>query len=212
MFRRAPFIPFLTLLLVASVTCASGPDPAGSTREILSRFDKGSPGWKVRMECLVRLAKAGPGVVPLLVEALQRGSPSVRAFAAQALAALADSRARPALTRALDDPSQAVRIYAVRGLSRLGPVKLTDEQRRRIEAKAHWMLRHYISSVLIRKHPPDPKAVRQALASYDLSRMGTARLGRMAPDFALKDVDGKTHRLSAFRGKIVLLEFNVGDD
>jgi len=38
-----------------------------------------------------------------------------------------------------------------------------------------------------------------------------AAIGKAAPDFALPDVDGKTVRLSEFKGKIVVLEwFNLG--
>ncbi len=33
------------------------------------------------------------------------------------------------------------------------------------------------------------------------------RLGEPAPDFSLKDANGKTHRLSDYRGKIVVLEW-----
>lgn len=36
---------------------------------------------------------------------------------------------------------------------------------------------------------------------------GTARLGQAAPEFSLNSMDGKTHRLSDFRGKVVLLDF-----
>jgi peroxiredoxin len=39
----------------------------------------------------------------------------------------------------------------------------------------------------------------------------TAVLGKAAPDFALKDLDGKTVKLSSFKGKTVVLEwFNPG--
>lgn len=38
-----------------------------------------------------------------------------------------------------------------------------------------------------------------------------AQLGQLAPDFTLKDLDGKEHKLSSFRGKTVVLEwFNPG--
>ena len=38
-----------------------------------------------------------------------------------------------------------------------------------------------------------------------------ATVGQPAPDFALKDLDGKEHRLSSFKGKVVVLEwFNPG--
>jgi peroxiredoxin len=40
---------------------------------------------------------------------------------------------------------------------------------------------------------------------------GNAEVGKPAPDFALKDLDGKEVRLSSFKGKVVVLEwFNPG--
>lgn len=38
------------------------------------------------------------------------------------------------------------------------------------------------------------------------SLFGAAQVGEAAPDFAARDVNGKTHRLSDYRGKIVVLE------
>src|SRR5262249_30275217 len=56
-----------------------------AARDVLARFDNGDPGWKARMEGLITLVKAGPDVVPLLTEALKKGSPLAREYAAQAL-------------------------------------------------------------------------------------------------------------------------------
>jgi hypothetical protein len=54
--------------------------------------------------------------------------------------------------------------------------------------------------------------LRKVLADYDLTQMDTARLGKSAPDFALKDATGKTYRLSQFHDKkIVVLAFILAD-
>ena len=53
--------------------------------------------------------------------------------------------------------------------------------------------------------------LRKALADYDLAQMDSARVGKLAPDFALKDATGKTHRMSQFRDKIVVLTFIIFD-
>ena len=43
------------------------------------------------------------------------------------------------------------------------------------------------------------------------ARLTTAAVGKPAPDFTLKDLDGKEVRLSSFKGKVVVLEwFNPG--
>jgi peroxiredoxin len=46
-----------------------------------------------------------------------------------------------------------------------------------------------------------------ALAIPTLARAGGAEVGAPAPDFTLKDLDGKTVKLSDYRGKIVVLEW-----
>ena len=94
-----------------------------SGRTILASFDKGDPGWQVRMQSLVRLARVGPAAVPDLIEALKAKSPTTREFAAQALAMFAEPTARPGLERALTDDYSRVRIYAIGALSMLGPLK-----------------------------------------------------------------------------------------
>jgi peroxiredoxin len=38
-------------------------------------------------------------------------------------------------------------------------------------------------------------------------RIAAAEVGKPAPDFALKDLDGKEHKLSAYKGKAVVLEW-----
>lgn len=54
---------------------------------------------------------------------------------------------------------------------------------------------------------PDTKAVETKSAPV----AGKAEIGKPAPDFALKDLDGKEVRLSSFKGKKVVLEwFNPG--
>ena len=53
--------------------------------------------------------------------------------------------------------------------------------------------------------------LRKTLAEYNLAQLDSARVGKSAPDFILKDAAGKTYRLSQFRGKIVVLVFIVFD-
>jgi hypothetical protein len=118
-----------------------------AARDTLAQIARGDPGWKVRMEALVRLVKAGPAAGPVLEEALNKESPAARALATQALAVL-------------------------RG----------------------------------------PAAIRKAVTAYDLSKLDSARLGHVAPDFSLTDLSGKAYRLSQFRGKkAVVLTFFIDD-
>ena len=137
------------------------PDPASemAARAAFVKFDKnwkdyknepnyGDPRWKLKMETLVGLAKAGPAAFPLLEEAAKKGSKW----------------------------SASTRQLAVDFLPILRKTEL-----------------------------------RKTLAEHNLAQLDSARVGKSAPDFTLKDAAGKTYRLSQFRGKIVVLVFIVFD-
>lgn len=57
--------------------------------------------------------------------------------------------------------------------------------------------------LLLAMGPGTPSGGTGAVASFDIEGM----VGREAPEFTLKDVNGKSVPLSAFRGKVVLLNF-----
>ncbi len=183
---------------------------ASAAREILANFDEGDPGWKVRMESLVRLAKVGPDTVPALVEALTSGSPTTREFSAQALVMFNDPRARPALKKAVDDPKSTVRIYAIRALRMMGPLEPTDEWEK-LRSDSDRGVRSTVAVALDCKDDPHPEAVRKSWAEYDLTKLDSARVGQLAPDFTLTAHSGETIRLSDFRGKkdVVLRYFKL---
>jgi HEAT repeat protein len=182
-------------------------------RQIVARFDKGDPGWKVRLEALVRLARAGPAVVPVLVEALHKGSPSTRELAAQALVLFAEPSTRPALQRALNDPKTGVRLYAIQALSMFGKLPRTERHKQILaNDPSFWGVRPLMAAALERDDRPNPAHLRKLLAEYDLAKLGSARLGELAPDFTLTDFSGKAYRLSQFRGKkAVVLRFILFD-
>jgi hypothetical protein len=180
-----------------------------AAREALANFARGDPGWQVRMKALVSLARAGPAAVPVLIDALKKGSPSTRELAAQALGCCADPRARPALEAALDDPEISVRLYACSALSMFGRLK-PAKRYLRLRDRDHWAVRQNMAFALERDDKPDPAALRKARANYDLAAMGSARVGGLAPDFTLGDLQGKTHRLSDFRGKKGVLLIFLG--
>src|SRR5262249_21123806 len=109
----------------------------------------GDTRWKIKMEALVRLARAGAAAFPLLEEAAKKDS------------------------------------------------KWSDFTREFAEG----------SLTMLRKDE-----VRKALADYDLAQMDSAKVGKSAPDFALKDATGESHRLSQFRDKkLVVLSFLLMD-
>jgi HEAT repeat protein len=183
-----------------------------AARELVAKFNDGDPGWRMRMAALVELARQGPATVPILVEALKKGSPSAREFAAQALVMFAEPSLRPALEQAVGDSEAGVRIYAIHALSMLGRLEMTERYRQMLDKDpSHWGVRPMLAAALARDDRPDPAALRKALAGYDLRQMDRARPGEMAPDFTLNDFTGKPQSLSQFRGKTVVLRFILFD-
>lgn len=182
------------------------------TSEVLARFEKGDPGWKVRMQSLVQLARAGSSVVPTLVKALKHNSPTTREFAAQALAMFAEPAARQALQRSLKDSYSRVRLYAARALSMLGPLEpVRRYEEIAVTDSSYFGVRQMIVSALERQDAPKAEALRKAWAGYDPAQIGSAHVGGSAPDFSLTGYSGKTWRLSQFRGKTVVLHYFLFD-
>jgi hypothetical protein len=191
---------------------ASTPTPDKATRDVLARFDKGNGNWMVRMEALVRLAQIGPAATSVLTEALQDRKPATREFAAQALVLFADSASKPALERALADAKTGVRLYAIQALSMLGPLPRTKDNERILrEDPTIYGVRPMMAAAMERADKANLVEMRRTLAEYDLRSMDSARIGQLAPDFTLTDYNGKTYRLSQFRGKTVVLRFILFD-
>ena len=186
--------------------------PEKAARDALAGFEKGNEDWRARMEALVRLAQIGSAAAPVLLEALQDSKPATREFAAQALVLLAESTVQPALERALVDPTPGVRLYAIQALSMLGPLPRNKENERILTTDPTiYGVRPMMAAALERTDRPNLAEMRKALAEYDLRNLDSARLGQIAPDFTLTDHNGKTYRLSQFRGKTVVLRFILFD-
>ena len=189
---------------------AAWKEPGDTNGAGLSR--DGDTVWKVRMESLVALARAGPGAVPVLVEALREGPPAGRILAAQALGLFADPATKPALRAALKDRQGQVRLYAVRTLSMFGRLEVTAEYEAIRDNDPNWRVQVEMAAALKRDDKADPAALRKELAEYDLKWLDSARLGGAAPDFTLVDASGGKVGLGDFRGKkAVVLVFRVRD-
>ena len=213
---RMVWLLAITLLLAPQLAADEKPVLNQETQEavhaILAKFAKGDPGWKVRMEALVSLAKIGPAAGRILTEGLKDKSPETREFAAQALVLMADSTAKPALEQALTDQKPGARLYAIQALSMFGPLPRTKENERILTTDpTKYGVRPMMAAALEREDRPNQAEMQKTLAGYDLRNMDSARIGQLAPDFTLVDFDGKMHRLSEFRGKTVVLRFILFD-
>lgn len=199
-------------------------DPPPDPVEVIRTFEKAwagpkgymrpldDAGWKARMTAFQKLAAAGDKALPALTDALTKGEPETRVFAAQALGLMADPKAKPALEAALTDKTPAVRLYALDALSMFGKLAPTDELKAMKEKDANRDVKAHVGFALDRDDKPDPAALRKRLAGYDLAKMNTAVVGKAAPEFELTDATGKTYKLSDFKGKkAVVLVFVYGD-
>jgi HEAT repeat protein len=211
----------LALLCPASLPANDKGTPAAPIRaakekeaqQLVDRFEKGDPGWKVRMEALVRLVRIGPPAVPVLADALYRGSPSTREPAAQALGLFAEPSTRRGLERVLADTKPGVRLYAIQALSMFGKLPRNERNLTILEGDpSFWGVRPMMAAALEREDRPNPAQLRKVLADYDLRKLDSARIGELAPDFTLADFTGKKVRLSQFRGKkTVVVRFILFD-
>ena len=217
------FLPLLVGLFVgpASVRAA---DPPTEPADIIHTFEKAwvvptgymrpldDAGWKARMTAFQKLATADDKAIPALTDALMKGEPETRIFAAQALGLMADPAAKPALEAALKDKIPAVRLYALDALSMFGKLTPTDELKTIKEKDANRDVKAHVGFALDRDDKPDPVALRKLLAGYDLAKMNTAVVDKTAPEFELTDATGKTYKLADFKGKkAVVLVFVYGD-
>lgn len=199
-------------------------DPPTEPADIIRTFEKAwvapkgymrpldDAGWKARMTAFQKLARAGDKATPALIDALSKGEPETRVFAAQALGLMADPKAKPALEAALKDKTAAVRLYALDALSMFGKLAPTDELKAMKEKDPNRDVKAHVGFALDRDDKPDPVALRKMLAGYDLAKMNTAVLRKAAPEFELTDATGKTYKLTDFKGKkAVVLVFVYGD-
>ncbi len=201
------------------------PKKAGRTAaEALVRFEKAwqpqegymrplnDAGWKARLEAFRDLVGLGDKAVPVLTDALVKGKPETRIFAAQTLTLLANPMGRPALEKALKDSQPAVRLYAIDALSMFGRVEETPLYRQLRDKDPNRDVRAHMAFALERDDKPRPTEIQKALLDYNLKSLNTAQVGKPAPDFTLSDPLGKSYRLSQFRGrKAVVLVFIYGD-
>lgn len=220
-----PFARFLAIVgLLGGPACLRGADPPTDPVSVIRDFEKAwvtpkgymrpldDAGWKARMTAFQKLAAAGDKAVPALLDALEKGEPETRIFAAQALGLMADPKAKPALEAALKDKTPAVRLYALDALSMFGKLTPTDELKTMKEKDANRDVKAHVGFALDRDDKPDPAALRKRLAEYDLAKMNTAVVGKAAPEFELTDATGKSYKLADFKGKkAVVLVFVYGD-
>jgi hypothetical protein len=149
----------------------------------------------------------------VLESALDDTDPEVRALACHALGLLADRSVTARLDRILaEDPDPGARLYAADALGMIGGMTPKPHYDKAAQRDANSDVRAHVRFGLEREGKGLPDEVRQRLRQFDLAKMDSAHVGQPAPDFALSDANGRTHRLSDFKGKqLVVLVFLYGD-
>ncbi len=173
------------------------------SREVGQDKDLADTAWQTRMRVERGLISLGAEAVPASVEACESSDRHVRLLAAYALGYLNDAAAVAPLIRvAGEDDYAAARLMAVEALGRLGAreaeavvAAAAEDTNRYIREAAEWALPRTISGEGV------GDSLRQlALETWDDLPMAAAKVGELAPDFALADADGRVVRLSDYRG------------
>src|SRR5262245_25764329 len=90
----------------------------------------------------------------------------------------------PSLVAALKNGSSNTREFAVQALRLMGPLE-PAERWEKLRSDPDRGVRSTVAGALDCKDQPSPEAVRQAYAGYDLTKLDSARIGELAPDFTL---------------------------
>ena len=188
---------------------AAWDDQAWSPRYMRRHDDRG---WQVRMRVLRNLVAEGKRAVPRLLEALRGDDGPTRILAAQTLGLLAHDVPRDPLVEAAESsPDPAVRLYAVDCLGMQGGSDLAATLKELKEKESNGDVKKHMTYAVERgAEGLDRNAVR-GLLDWDPATIDSAKIGAVAPDFALPTLSGKMVRLSQYRGRPVVLVFIYGD-
>src|SRR5262245_24825521 len=190
------------LLVAATSRSAEPPSPIERYRKLEfppkdENFDKG---WKDRVAADYDVINSAD--LTSLRAALKDGDPFVRAIAAYALGVRRDKTSADALAElAKNDKEYVVRIRAVEALALLKmKPEVIEAAKKDPDPGVPWVAKLVAGQF---KSEVDYAAeIRQAYAAgIDRGAMGSAVVGKPAPDFAALTIDGKPFQLSAALGK-----------
>ncbi len=160
--------------------------------------------WKIRLLAVRDLVRAGKGHAGDIAAGLIDNSPYVRQVSAMALGIFGDKSIVSQLEDVVrNDDNPIVRSQAVTALGQIVSKSSLGLLRERLENDPAPDVRHQceLSIDQIEKGMGVTEKNRQAWIGLDESSFETVRTGMTAPDFILKDTEGKEWQLSSFREK-----------
>ena len=166
--------------------------------------DLADPDWRVRLLAVRDLVRLGPPAGPALMAALEHTNGHVRHVAAMTLGILEIQDAASALERVLiEDPDEVVRAQAAVAVRQIGRHESLPVVRQAQAEDPSKDVRHQaqLAAYAIEHGIRPTPELAAAYAGLDGMRFNRVRVGEPAPDFELSDTEGRSWRLSAFRGE-----------
>lgn len=161
---------------------------------------------RTRTEIEYRLILAGPQAVQPLTEALKHQNRHVRAMAVEVLGVIGDPSVTPAVAEMAKDPDAVVRMNAIQTL---GWLKAPADTIKQAEKEATAWVRYLAERALEQAAAGDD--LRTSFSPLQQDELGSAEVGKPAPDFTLPTLDGTPWKLSDhFKGTVVLM-FQLAD-
>src|SRR6056297_3980860 len=170
--------------------------------------------WKIRLLCVRDLVLALPDHASEVRRGLEHSDQHVRQITAQAIAVGRDKPSIAALKRLLaSDPSALVRSQAAMSLGQLEATEAIALLEGKFRSDASRDVRHQCELALdqIATRAGASEDQYQAFRSLDESQFERANIGKLAPEFSLKDTAGETWSLENQRGEWVVLVWIFAD-
>lgn len=165
----------------------------------------GDNAWKVRILAISDLVKSALGDYPEIIDGLDDQNRHVRHVAVTSLGLLGVKQAGPGLLKLLvEDPDPIVRCRAAQALGQIRYDKAKETLKKIASEDKNKNVAHRAKLALKRFGSKDPEGESVALKAWkelDESTFGKVEVGKPAPDFELKDTNGKLWKLSEYKGK-----------
>lgn len=194
---------FACLVLLATTSHSAEPlSPIDAYRklEFLPKDENFEKGWKDRVAADYAVINSAD--LPALRAALKDDDRFVRAISAYALGVRGDKASADAIAELVkSDKEYVVRIRAVEalGLLKMKP-EVIEAAKKDLDPGVPFVAK--LVDGQLTSEVDYAAEIRQAYAAgIDREKMGTAEVGKLAPDFTVMTLDGRPFQLSSVRGK-----------